>query len=104
MKSSMPKKNILVLNLALFFATIAHAQTMVPKLDTDGRRGDVAREAKQRAMERFDAMDADKDGKLSQEEVKTQSNYLAQNFPDRDKNGDGFLSWEEYVGHDRWPR
>jgi hypothetical protein len=55
-------------------------------------------------MEKFDAMDADKDGKLSREEVGKLSAYLAENFPNRDKNSDGFLSWEEYVGHDRWPR
>ena len=83
---------------------MVHAQTMVPKLDADGRRGDVARQAKQRAIDKFDAMDANKDGKLSREEAEKQSSYLAENFLERDKNSDGFLSWEEYVGHDRWPR
>ena len=91
------------LALALFAAG-AQAQTMVPKLDQEGRRGDVAREAKQRAMEKFDAADENKDGKLSREELEKHAPYLAEKFKERDKDGDGFLSWEEYVGHDRWPR
>jgi hypothetical protein len=82
----------------------SHAQTMVPKLDVEGRRGDVARMAKQRALEKFDAADTDKDGKLSRQEVEEKFSYLAEKFNVLDKNGDGYLSWEEYVGHDRWPK
>lgn len=82
----------------------AHAQTMVPKLDQDGRRGDVARLAKQRAQERFAAIDKDGDGKLSREEVEKESAYLGEKFPERDLNHDGVLSWEEFVGHNRWER
>lgn len=105
MKTIMSGRYILVLSLAFFFsATMAHGQTMVPKLDTEGRRGEVARQAKQRAIDKFDAMDANKDGKLSREEVNTGATYLAEKFADRDKDGNDFLSWEEYVGHDRWPR
>ena len=96
-------KALTALVLALI-STLAAAQTMVPKLDQEGRRGDVARQAKQRAMEKFDAADENKDGKLSREELEKHAPYLAEKFSERDKNGDGFLSWEEYVGHDRWPR
>lgn len=99
----MYKKLLPALALA-FLATAAQAQTMVPKLDQEGRRGDVARQAKQRAMEKFDAVDENKDGKLSREELEKSAPYLAEKFSERDKDGDGFLSWEEYVGHDRWPR
>lgn len=89
---------------ALFHIAGATAQTMVPKADQEGRPGDVARQAKLKAQEKFDAADTNKDGKLSKEEAATASAYLAEKFDERDKNGDGFLSWEEYVGHDRWPR
>ena len=99
----MLKKILLVSGLLLTFAS-AQAQTMVPPLDQDGRKGDVARAAKQRAMEKFDALDEDKDGKLSREEVEKGAPYLAEKFAERDKDNDGFLSWEEYVGHNRWPR
>ena len=99
----MNRKMLPALTLALFVAG-AQAQTMVPKLDQEGRRGDVARQAKQRAMEKFDAADENKDGKLSREELEKHLPYLAEKFNERDKDHDGFLSWEEYVGHDRWPR
>jgi len=77
---------------------------MGPKLDLEGRRGDIARLAKQRALEKFTAADADKDGKLSRPEVDSNFPYLGETFKEHDKDGDGFLSWEEYVGHDRWPK
>jgi len=92
---------------ALIFALTfqqSHSQTMVPKLDVEGRRGDVARLAKQRALEKFDTTDIDKDGKLSRQEVEDNFSYLAEKFNTLDKNGDGYLSWEEYIGHDRWPK
>lgn len=80
------------------------AQTMVPNLDQGGRKGDMARLAKEQAVARFDAIDTDKDGRLSREEVARASQYLSDNFDLRDTNKDGFLSWNEYVGHDRWPK
>lgn len=81
-----------------------HAQTMVPKLDQEGRRGDVARLAQQRAMGKYDLADEDKDGKLSRQEVEKHAPYLFDTFTEHDKDRDGFLSWEEYLGHNRWPR
>ncbi|MBS1142869.1 MAG: EF-hand protein [Proteobacteria bacterium] len=97
-------------NAALFALTalccgqFAMAQTMVPKLDQDGRKGEVARQAKQKAAERFNAIDKNQDGRLSPEEVAQDAPYLAEKFSERDLNRDGFLSWEEYVGHSRWER
>lgn len=82
----------------------AMAQTMVPKLDQEGRKGDVARLARQKAQERFNAADTDKDGRLSQQEASKDSPYLAEKFSERDTNRDGYLSWEEYVGHSRWEK
>mgnify|MGYP000453626580 CR=1 FL=1 len=38
------------------------AQTMVPKLDAPGHKGDLARAEKKRAEERFDVFDTNKDG------------------------------------------
>lgn len=91
--------------LVLYAASaVAHAQTIVPKLDTPGHKGDIARAEKKRAEERFDGFDQNKDGKLSREEVAGRSAYLTDNFDKLDLNKDGFLSWEEFVGHDRWPK
>lgn len=99
----MLKKTLLVTSF-IFVTASAYSQTMIPKLDKEGRPGDVARQAKQQAIERFDIADENKDGKLSREEIGKHSHYLVQKFDERDKDRDGFLGWEEYVGHDRWPR
>jgi hypothetical protein len=82
----------------------AHAQTIVPKLDQEGRKGDMARLAAKSASEKFNAADTDKDGKLSPEETAKAMPYVAENFAKRDKDKDGFLNWEEYVGHNRWKK
>ena len=79
------------------------AQTMVPNLDESGPRGDIARAERVRAAARFDALDLDKDGFLSREEVAKGGGYLADSFDRKDANKDGRLSWEEYLGHNRWP-
>jgi Ca2+-binding EF-hand superfamily protein len=81
-----------------------HAQSIIPPLDQSGRKGDMARLAHKQAMEKFDAADANKDGKLSREEVAPTAPYMAENFPRYDKDGDGFLSWEEFIGHNKWKK
>lgn len=80
------------------------AQTMIPSLDEPGRKGDLARAAKQRSATQFDAMDEDKDGRLSRTEVAKHSRYLTDNFDKLDADKDGYLAWEEFLGHNRWPK
>lgn len=96
----------LVLALLVLAATpeMLRAQTMIPKLDDAGHKGDLARAEKQRAAERFDGHDQDKSGSLSREEVAGRSAYLTDNFDKLDANKDGQLSWEEFLGHNRWPK
>lgn len=97
-------RRLAVLLFLLAASSFALSQTMVPKLDQEGRKGDMARLAKDKAVERFDALDADKDGRLSRDEAAQGATYMAENFERLDKNKDGFLSWEEYVGHNRWTK
>lgn len=97
-------RGLLLASALVLFYGLGFAQTMVPKLDQEGRKGDVARIAKQKAQERFTAIDKDGDGRLSRAEVEVGSPYLAEKFPERDLNNDGYLSWEEYLGHNRWSR
>lgn len=82
---------------------MVQAQTIVPKLDEQGRKGDMARLAEKQAADKFDQADKNKDGKLSREELAGLP-YVLGKFDSVDKNKDGLLSWEEYVGHSRWPR
>lgn len=93
--------------LALALANPAQAQrqkSAVPDLDEDSRKGEMARLAQKKANDKFDAADVDKNGVLSPTEVAGQFPYIADNFGRYDKNKDGVLSWEEFIGHDRWQR
>lgn len=85
-------------------ALAQRTRSVVPDLDDDGRRGEIARIAEKRAEERFDRTDTDKDDRLTAQELTVTAPYMAENFKNYDKNEDGFLSWEEFVGHDRWKR
>jgi EF hand domain-containing protein len=82
----------------------AAAQSRIPSLEQEGRRGDVGRAAQQKAVERFDSADADKDGRLSRAEVSARFEYMTENFDRMDRNGDGALDWNEFIGHDRWKK
>lgn len=99
-------KNAFVwITLILAFAGNAAAETsLVPSLDQDGHKGDIARLAKEKAMSKFDGADMNKDGKLSKEELAGSMPYLAKNFEKVDADKDGYLSWEEFIGHSRWPK
>ncbi|HYD60416.1 MAG TPA: EF-hand domain-containing protein [Noviherbaspirillum sp.] len=83
---------------------MAHAQTIVPKLDQEGRKGDMARLAHKQAQDKFNAADADKDNRISPEEASKTLPYVAEHFERYDKDKDGFLTWEEFVGHNRWKK
>jgi hypothetical protein len=96
-------RHVYLLVLTLACASV-HAQSIVPNLEQQGRKGDVARTLKEQSVARFDKADEDKDGKLSREEVGKHFRYMAENFDKLDVNKDGFLSWEEFVGHNRWPK
>lgn len=100
----MHKWLLLLALLGLSGGAVAEEKTMVPNLDQEGRRGDIARLAKEKAIAKFDAADADKNGKLSREEIAKASPYMGQNFDKLDVDKDGALNWEEYVGHNRWPK
>ncbi|WP_168204890.1 EF-hand domain-containing protein [Noviherbaspirillum sp. UKPF54] len=97
-------KRIVAAAVLLAAAGALPAQTIVPTLDQPGRKGDMARLVQQKAKEKFDTADRDKDGKLSQEEVAAAFPYMTEHFAKYDKDGDGFLSWEEFLGHNRWKK
>ena len=101
--STMRKHAFLMLVLSVY-VTAAYSQSLIPDLDAPGTRGEMARAEKKKAEVRFDAMDTNKDGKLSREEVAGKSAYLTENFDKLDSDKDGSLSWEEFLGHKRWPK
>lgn len=87
----------------LIAAGWTQAQTIIPQLDDPGRKGDMARLAKEQAAEKFDKADKNKDGKLSRDELEAFP-YILEKFDVRDIDKDGFLSWEEFVGHNLWKK
>lgn len=95
----------------LLVATLSYAQTpavppksTIPEPGETSRKGDMARLAQQKSEERFDAADDNKDGQLSRAEVARHLPFFDANFARYDKNSDGFLSWNEFVGHAQWSR
>jgi len=106
MKPSCLRPLVLVACLLLPLAASAQRgqKSVIPELDEESRRGEIARIAQQKAETKFDGADLNKDGKLAPEELAGPSPYIAENFKQYDKDSDGFLTWEEYVGHNRWKR
>jgi len=98
------RPTLTTLLLACLLPMPAMAQTIVPELDQSGRPGEIARIVHAKAVKQFDEADKDKDGRLTREEVATVSPYKGQAFAQFDKNQDGFLDWQEFVGHDRWAK
>ncbi len=76
----------------------------VPSLDDQSRKGDMARLAQKKVNDDFNLADEDNSGDLSRPEVAKHFPFREQNFERYDKNKDAKLSWEEFVGHDRWKR
>ena len=83
---------------------LARAQSIVPDLEQQGRSGDIARAVYERAVKQFDQADSNSDGKLARKELATVSAFKANKFEQYDKDQDGFLNWQEFVGHDRWKK
>lgn len=79
-------------------------KSVVPDLDAEGIKGDMARAAQKKANERFDKADADHDGLITREEATAALPYIAEHFEQYDKSKDNKLSWEEFIGHDKWKR
>ena len=105
----MKKKTIalacVVLALASAPVLAQRTKSIVPDLSAEGKPGEIARAQFKKAVEKFDKADEDKDGKISKAEAdKHFGEYEKAAFIDKDANKDGKLSWEEYLGHDKWKK
>ena len=92
---------VLLVSLALDAA--GQAGTIVPKIKDKGRPGDIARMQREKPARLFLGADTDGDNRVSLAEATEHLPYYGNNFARYDKNNDGELSWQEYLGHDRWP-
>lgn len=101
------QKHLVATLMGLLCALPAQSQnskSTTPDLDEASRKGEMARLAQKASSDKFDAADEDKNDLLSRAEVAKHFPYFDQNFERLDKNKDGVLSWEEFVGHDKWKR
>ena len=101
-------KKLVVAHLIFLLAGVpAHGQStksVTPELDEASRKGEMARLAQKQSADRFEAADEDKNDMLSRAEAAKHFPFFEQNFERYDKNKDGVLSWEEFVGHNKWKR
>ena len=105
-------RNALALSFAVLLAAgsaPAHAQrgmkSVVPDLNAEGKPGEMARAQFKKALEKFDRVDENKNGFIEKAEAeKGLGEYERATFDDKDQNKDGKLSWEEYLGHDKWKK
>jgi Ca2+-binding EF-hand superfamily protein len=83
---------------------LGQSQSGGAERDAASRKDEMARLAQRKSTERFEAADEDHNGMLSRPEVAKHFPFFDQNFARYDKNQDGLLDWQEFVGHDKWPR
>ena len=79
------------------------AITIVPDINAEGHRGDLARAILARSSARFLEADQNQDYRISIGEAEAYLPHVSRAFLDYDKNGDGGISWQEYVRHNQWP-
>ena len=79
------------------------AKTIVPDINATGHRGDLARAILSRASAKFLEADENRDYRISLQEAGTHLPHINREFSYYDKDGDGGISWQEYVRHDQWP-
>jgi hypothetical protein len=80
-------------------------KSIVPDLNAEGKPGEMARAQFKKALEKFDRADENKSGFIEKAEAdKGLGEYERATFDEKDSNKDGKLSWEEYLGHDKWKK
>ena len=80
------------------------ASSIIPDMNDQGRRGDVARIMMEQAEDRFLRADLNRDYLISPEEARQELGHIGNNFSRYDKNRDGSVSWQEMLGHSKWPQ
>jgi hypothetical protein len=73
----------------------------VPDINAVGKRGEFARTILPRTSARFLAADSNRDYLISIEEAEMNFPHNSREFLRYERNGDGGMSWQEYLEHDQ---
>ena len=83
---------------------VSQAQkSIIPDINANGQRGEIARKMHARSSQRFLRADTNQDYLISPQEAAENLTFISKKFSHYDSNGDNSLSWQEYLGHNEWP-
>ena len=75
----------------------------IPDINEKGHRGEIAREMLAKSTDLFLKADMNQDNLISVEEAEQHLPHVGKGFSRYDKNKDDGISWQELLGHDKWP-
>lgn len=78
-------------------------KSIVPGIDEEGQRGKIARAMLEKSSALFLQADMNQDYLISAEEAGLYLPNVSKNFSRYDINKDDRVSWQEFLGHDKWP-
>lgn len=84
-------------------ARTAERKSIIPDINENSHRGDIARKMMARSTSQFLKADANHDYQISVEEARLHYPHVSKDFSRYDKNNNDSLSWQELIGHDEWP-
>lgn len=79
-------------------------KSIIPNINEEGQRGDIARKMLAKSTSQFLEADMNHDYQISAEEARQHLPFVSKEFSRYDKNEDNTVSWQELLGHDKWPR
>ena len=95
---------LLILLILCSPIAIAQAQkSIIPDIQAEGLRGDIARKMLAKSSQQFLLADANQDNRISPQEAAQHLIFISKNFSKYDRNKDNSLSWAEFLGHNLWP-
>ena len=77
--------------------------SIVPDINEKGHRGEIARKMLAKSTDLFLKADMNQDNLISVEEAGQHLPHVSKDFSRYDKNKDDGISWQELLGHDKWP-
>ena len=79
-------------------------KSIVPDISEAGQRGEMARKMLAKSTAQFLEADVNRDYQISAEEARQYMPFVSREFSRYDKNNDQSISWQEMLGHDKWPQ